>query len=159
RGHDANDLDCAIAELELFSQGGTDGSEVSLREAVAENDYGVAAGLAFVLREESAEFRFHTQDVEEARIGDGRDQQPRLVAADAETAAAEYGHRFEDIILLAPIEVIRRRNRESFHAGKGYGRRDVKDRHDGVRIGEGKRAQENCVNNAENGRIRADSQA
>jgi hypothetical protein len=49
--------------------------------------------------------------------------------------------------------------RESFHAGKGYGRRDGKDRHDGVRIWEGKRAQENRVDNAENGRVRADAQA
>src|SRR5215469_16369539 len=91
RRHDSNDPDCAIAELELFYQGGADGSEVSLREAVAENDYGVTAGLAFFRGVEAAEFRFHAQDVEEARTGDGGNQQPRFaVAADAEGAAVEY---------------------------------------------------------------------
>ena len=53
-------------------------------------------------------------------------------SADTKASPAKDRNGFENVILLAPIEVIRRRNRKSLHAGKGCSRRDVKDCDDGL---------------------------
>ena len=75
-----------------------------------------------------------------------------------ESPAADHGHRFENIVLRPPVEVIRRGNREAFDSGKCGRGRDVKHGHNGIRIRKRKRLQQDRIHNAKDSSVRANPQ-
>src|SRR5262249_48209499 len=77
-------------------------------------------------------------------------------SAKTERTAAKNRDRFEDIVLLAPVQIIGGRHGKAFETRKRRGRRDVKDSDHVVRLGIWKRPQEHGVHDAENRAVRAD---
>src|SRR5262249_13782166 len=96
--------------------------------------------LVLFRKQRTTEKRFHSQQRKERRRNCGRIHLLRLsVPAYGEVAVAEDRHLVENVVLVLPIDEVRRRNGKRRNAGETRGRRHMPHTHQAIRvlIGEG----------------------
>ena len=114
RRHHADHLIIPVVQDKLSAEGLRCGAEVALREAMAEYNDGVPARLALGFGKGPAHSSLCPEDGKEIRVCHRRENGlgPRA-ATDAQSTRSDDGHRFEDMVLSSPIEIICHRCRET----------------------------------------------
>ncbi len=154
--HDGDDLARGAVDPDLLPDDAWGAGEHLLPDVVAENDYLVVADLAFGLGERAAELGHGPENREERRrrVEPG-DAQRRSLAPECVVAEGEQGQRLEDLGLLAPVEVVGDAVGALVDADVGI---DVVEDDEALAVGERQRAEQDGVDDAENGRVGADTE-
>src|SRR5579859_4093457 len=131
-----------------------------LPEAIAQyHDVG-APGLLFLRQERAAEHWLNRQGLEESRRNRARIYLLSLAGTgEGKASVGVDRHLLEDMILVLPVEIIRRRNREPGHARKTLRGRYVPDADELSGIMEWKRTEQYTVHHAEDCRVGANAQS
>src|SRR5439155_16939398 len=105
RGHNADEFIVPAVQNKLFVERVDRRAELAFRETVAENNNTVPAGLAFGFRKDSANRGPGAENGEEIHVRHRRENGLGSAApADWKRAGPEWGHRFKDVVLAAPIQ-------------------------------------------------------
>ena len=154
--HDADDSEWRAVKIQDTSDDLRIAIEGAVPESIAQNNQRRRAGFVFIFGKGAAELRIEADDVEEIRGHISAGDAFRFAARDATQVArferARDGEMLKRLRVVSPIEVIRQR--EGSVDAVGY----FIQVNDPLRLRKGSGRKEHCVNDTEDGGIRADAE-